>query len=96
MEIVDDFQIESIEDHKDTGAGRLYLCKWVGFSDADNTWEPAGNVDESDVRAYEEGLEELERVDQQFAERDHRREEARLFGEESQEEDDPDRITTFY
>lgn len=35
---------EDILDHKTSRGKVYYLVKWLGYSDADNTWEPAENI----------------------------------------------------
>ena len=39
-----EFQVEKIVGCKGEGNKTLYFIKWKGYSDADNTWEPAENL----------------------------------------------------
>jgi len=39
-----EFEVESILDKRITTRGTEYFVKWVGFSDNENSWEPAENV----------------------------------------------------
>jgi len=39
-----EFEVESILDKRMTTRGTEYLVKWVGYSDNENSWEPAENV----------------------------------------------------
>ena len=32
----------------------LYLVKWAGYPDSDNTWEPIDNISEDLVHSYEQ------------------------------------------
>ena len=38
------YKVEEILDARDAPEGPEYLCKWLGFEDDENTWEPADNV----------------------------------------------------
>lgn len=51
----EEYVVEQILDHRVTKKGKLeYYLKWKGFSNADNTWEPAENLNCKDlVDAYE-------------------------------------------
>jgi len=51
----EEYVVEQILNHRMTKKGKLeYYLKWKGFSDADNTWEPAENLNCKDlVDAYE-------------------------------------------
>ena len=51
----EEFVVEQILNHRVTKKGKLeYYLKWKGFSNADNTWEPAENLNCKDlVDAYE-------------------------------------------
>jgi len=51
----EEYVVEQILSHRVTRKGKLeYYLKWKGFSDADNTWEPAENLNCKDlVEAYE-------------------------------------------
>lgn len=52
------YEVESILDHHDTGSAkrrqRQYLVAWKGYSSADNSWEPEGNLKNASatVQAY--------------------------------------------
>jgi len=51
----EEYVVEQILNHRVTKKGKLeYYLKWKGFSNADNTWEPAENLNCKDlVDAYE-------------------------------------------
>lgn len=38
------YEVEKIMDHKIINGQIFYLVKWVGWDEADNTWEPEENV----------------------------------------------------
>jgi RNase H-like domain found in reverse transcriptase/Reverse transcriptase (RNA-dependent DNA polymerase)/Integrase zinc binding domain/Chromo (CHRromatin Organisation MOdifier) domain len=42
----EEYEVESISAHRHYGRGKQlqYLIKWKGYPEADNTWEPAGQV----------------------------------------------------
>lgn len=41
----EEYEVEAIRDSKAKGkSGKLYLVKWKGFAEKDNTWEPKGNL----------------------------------------------------
>ena len=47
----DEYPIDAIIDEKIDQNGKLYLVKWLGYSDDDNTWEPLEHV--AGTEAYE-------------------------------------------
>merc|ERR1712080_35037 len=51
----EEYIVEKILNHRFTKKGKLeYFLKWKGFDDADNTWEPAENLNCQDlVEIYE-------------------------------------------
>ena len=42
----EEYEVERIINHQRTGRARTlqYLIKWIGYPEADNTWEPADQV----------------------------------------------------
>jgi transposase InsO family protein len=40
----EEYEVQSIQAHKDTRKGRLYLVRWKGYSSIDNTWEPENHL----------------------------------------------------
>lgn len=50
------YQVEAITRHRGPEGAREYLTKWVGYSEAESTWEPASHFeDDSLIRAYWKG-----------------------------------------
>jgi hypothetical protein len=54
LELIDgeeEYQVERIMGHRRTRRGNKlqYLVKWVGYSNSDNTWEPANQVHAPDL-----------------------------------------------
>ena len=39
-----EWEVECILDHKQLGGRDLYLVKWKGYGDEENTWEPESNL----------------------------------------------------
>jgi hypothetical protein len=49
------FEVEAILDHKGPRRNRLYLTKWKGYDDSENSWEPRRNLDDGLLlREYEQ------------------------------------------
>jgi len=48
----EDFEVDRIVSHRTIDNKTQYLIKWSGFSDADNTWEPEGNLSKVSIREY--------------------------------------------
>ena len=47
------YEVESIMDHRGPPGNREYLVRWVGFSPAEDSWEPENNIHTDEcVRAY--------------------------------------------
>ena len=44
----EEYEIEMISAHKQKGKQWLYLIKWKGYGSNENTWEPEGNLENSD------------------------------------------------
>lgn len=40
-----EYEVESVLDHKNIRGVRHYLVKWVGYSNEENTWEPANGLE---------------------------------------------------
>jgi len=40
----DEWEVGSIQSHRDTRKGRQFLVRWAGFSANDDTWEPLCNL----------------------------------------------------
>src|SRR5216684_3356048 len=42
----EEYEVEKIINHRHTGRARTlqYLIKWIGYPEADNTWEPADQI----------------------------------------------------
>ncbi|VDM64925.1 unnamed protein product [Angiostrongylus costaricensis] len=38
------YEVERIVDHENTKEGLFYLVRWKGFTEADDSWEPAENL----------------------------------------------------
>lgn len=49
-----EWEVESIQNHRDTRKGREYLVRWKGFTPAEDTWEPRSHVDNAEeaLREY--------------------------------------------
>ncbi|TPX52455.1 DNA-directed DNA polymerase, partial [Powellomyces hirtus] len=45
------YEVQEILDSRDGPEGPEFLCKWLGFKDEDNTWEPIENVNHLTVFA---------------------------------------------
>ncbi|XP_044764588.1 chromobox protein homolog 1-like [Coccinella septempunctata] len=53
-EVDGEYEVEKIVDVRPiSGGDKEYLIKWIGYSDADNTWEPAKNIQPELVQAFE-------------------------------------------
>ena len=47
------YEVESILDHRGPPGNREYLVRWVGFTPADDSWEPETNIHTDEcIRAY--------------------------------------------
>ena len=44
VEEEEEYKVEAILDSRKKGRYIEYLVKWKGYSDAENSWEPHGNV----------------------------------------------------
>ena len=40
----DEYEVETIISHKRHGRGYLYLVKWTGYPDSENSWEPTASL----------------------------------------------------
>lgn len=36
----EEYEVKTILSHKQQGWGYLYLIKWIGYPDSENSWEP--------------------------------------------------------
>ena len=55
------YEIECLEDHKVGSDGKTYLLvKWVGFAEAENTWEPIETLREDVPNLVKKYLEDRE------------------------------------
>jgi hypothetical protein len=56
-----DYEVEAIMDHRFEDGNKFYQVKWVGYSQEDNTWEPAENLISSWelLQEYEDALDDL-------------------------------------
>ena len=47
MELIDEkeeYEVEAVLNHKNIRSHPHYLMKWVGYSTAENSWEPESNL----------------------------------------------------
>jgi hypothetical protein len=51
----EEFELDQILSHRGTRGRRQYLVSWKGYSAAENTWEPEGNLKHAQtiLRAYQ-------------------------------------------
>lgn len=58
MDEHEEWQVETILDHRDRKNGRQYLVRWLGFTPADDTWEPSDHLENAMdlVQAYERAV----------------------------------------
>ncbi|KAJ1676483.1 Chromobox protein 1, partial [Spiromyces aspiralis] len=50
----DEYTVEKIlDDGEDDDGNKLYLIKWLGYPDSENTWEPMENIPEDLITEYE-------------------------------------------
>ena len=49
-----EFEIEGIVNFKREGRKKLYLIKWKGFPDSDNTWEPESSIPVDLLRHFQQ------------------------------------------
>lgn len=69
-EPAEEFEVEAIRDSKSDGKrGELFLVKWKGWTDKDNTWEPKENLAHAAdiLREYEATREETENEEEKVA-----------------------------
>ncbi len=45
----EDYDVEKIVNKKIVNGKLFYFVKWEGYSDEDNTWEPAKNLSHLDI-----------------------------------------------
>ena len=52
-ESTEEYEVECIVDHKFVGSKLQLLVKWVGYDDAENTWEPLSNLENAQEKVTE-------------------------------------------
>ena len=48
----DVYEVEAILDQRKHRGRREYLVKWLGWDESTNTWEPARNINRSDLDTF--------------------------------------------
>ena len=44
IEGIEQYEVQSIQSHRDKKGGREYLVRWKGYSPAEDTWEPTKHL----------------------------------------------------
>lgn len=59
LEADETFEVEAILGHRGPPRSRQYLIRWQGYTSADDSWEPRGNIDDGPlIQEYEDRLRE--------------------------------------
>ena len=54
--VIEDSDVEKIVGSRLRGKRRELLIKWEGFSEADNTWEPSGNIPQECILEFDNAV----------------------------------------
>ena len=54
--VIEESDVEKIVGSRLRGKRRELLIKWEGFSEADNTWEPSGNIPQECISEFDNAV----------------------------------------